>query len=806
MPSHTISQSQTSCLHCGTPLNTTSGDNNFCCLGCEFVYHSINSLGLTSFYDLRPIQQAVSAKSISPSKNFAYLDDEAVQQQITLALADGHKAVNFYLPTIHCAACVWILESLPQAVAGVQSARINFIDGRIRIVFNDSLITLKNLAEILNSIGYPPVPVDDVIVERIRRQESRTLLIRMGVAAVAATNTMMFSDFLTIGSSTTIDSQYVTLFTWTSAALTFPAVTYSAYPFYRKAFGALLLGAVHMDLPVALAICISYGAGIYTILQGGSEVYFDSIACLIFLLLSARFVQSRAVNRARASVLTTWDLFPATARLLDGHSVIERSLREIKIGDLIEIRAGERIPADGRVRSGNSTVDASFLTGEALPVNAEIGTQILGGSLNIASSLTIEVTNVGTATRLGKIIEQLRSEQTSKTILEDQVDRIGKYFIAGILLLSVLCYSLWRIYDPSLAFSCTIALLVVTCPCALGLAIPAALTVALAKAQEFKIYIRRPDALQIIAEASHFYIDKTGTLTDGSFKVIEFFGEELYLPYAFQLAKEGNFHPVARAIEQFSKISGPATLNDARHIPGKGVCALDQHGEEFSLGSLKWLSTKPSLLSPTQQARLSEWQSLGYSVSALWNSSSVLGIFALQDQIVPEAFELIAELQQEKGKLFILSGDSSAVVKGIGQKLGIPQQQVHGDLSPEEKASFIRSCNGTSLMIGDGLNDALAMQTATMGVAISGGIEATLETSGVFIAEGGIAGFLRAYRGAKRTRSVIERNLYISVVYNLLGAGGAMLGYITPLTAALLMPLSSFTVILSSIMDRYFRK
>lgn len=792
------------CLHCGAPVRKAAEE--FCCAGCEFVYRSINSLGLAGFYRLREADEKSRADKVEPQKAYTYLDDPQLAKKILSIDARGMSLARFYLPTIHCAACVWLLEKLPEVIKGVSESRVSFRSGNIEVCFDSSVISLSELARVLNSIGYPPVPAThDAMLEEYKK-EDRALLRRIGVAAVCAANTMMLADSLFQGSFTGIEEPYRSLLTWASAIITLPAVLYSAYPFYRAALGALVVGSLHIDIPISLAILFSYAGGIVHTVRGDTFVFFDSITSLIFLLLIARYAQRRAIHRARASTLTAWDLFPGVVRVCQDGKIFERAFREMLVGDVVEVLPGERIPSDGEVLSGNSSIESSFLTGESRPQKVAPGSSVLGGSINLEQKLRLRVDALGDNTRLGRIIAGLETSRDKRSVLESRVNDFTNAFVLAVLIASVATFVVWYVVDRSRAFDIAISMLIVLCPCALGLAIPTAITVALSRAQRLGIFVKNSEALQTLARAQHFYFDKTGTLTEGRIAVsgAECGARERLL--AIALASCAPLHPVARAISELPHTEMLPELKSVRHVPGKGVQAESLLATQLCLGSYKWIRERQVVIPPLFESLLNAWQQEGASVCLLDEDGVVTAVFKLSDNIRPAAIDFVSHLRQQGKEVFILSGDSQLVVNRIADVLQIPRASAHGELSPEDKSRLLQSDQSLTAMIGDGLNDADAISKSSVGIGLSGGIEATLECADIFISEDGLAGVRRLYDGAAATEKVIRRNLVYSVVYNVIGGGLAVFGYITPLLAAVLMPLSSLTVILSSALSTYFKK
>ncbi len=799
------SQSVRICAHCRTPLSTR--DEKFCCGGCELVFNTIHSLGLSGFYKLRAGTDGEGTEQIPTLKSYAYLSDPEISAQISKELPNKLTEVRFYLPTIHCAACVWILEKLPFVLEGVSSSRVSLATGQIELVLDQQSISLEKLASFMHSLGYPPVPATDSLISSEDKRIKRSFLMRIGVAAVCAANTMMLSDSLIESFFTGMEPEFLTLFMWASAIIALPAVIWSAAPFYRSALSTLLTGRVHIDLPISIAIIASYSTDLFTVISGRGHVYFDSITCLIFLLLLGRYAQWNALSRSRASTATTWDLFPVTARVKVGSDFVDKPLQEIHAGDVVLVRPEERIPVDGSVYAGTSMVDSSLLTGESLPQHAQAGDAVLGGTFNIDGSLEIVVQYTGVQTRLGKVLESIKTHQGNTIPIEDQANKISGYFTVSVLGLSVACFVIWYLIDPIKALPITISLLVITCPCALGLAVPASVAVALAQARKVGVYIRNPSAMSLLPEARKFYFDKTGTLTTGKLSVSDEIDSEKYLSLVRRLARASARHPVSLALDVFASSIEEAPLGSYRHVGGKGVEGYTVDGRTISLGSYRWFIERQIFIPEHIGAALDRWLSHTMTVSLLEIDKRTVCAFALSDSLHPHSQKVISALKSLRKEILILSGDAQPVVNAIGHSLGIENSVIRGDLYPWQKRDVLRGELSQTVYVGDGLNDAQAMQAAGVGIALKGGIESALEAADIYIATGdGIEGFYRTLRGAQKLKGIIYRNLTFSLLYNVIGATLAIAGYVTPLLAAILMPLSSLIVILSSALPTYFRK
>ncbi len=770
------------------------------------MYNSLRGLGLQAFYSHHRGEPLRPALDAAADKSYHYLDSPAMRTKLVTELAPQHHRVQLYLANIHCAACVWLLEKLPAVLTGVLYTRVHFTRAEITVDFDPAQVKVSAIAQLLSAVGYPPVPVDKGEVSRQEQALERRMLWRIGIAGFCAANSMLLAVSLFQSFFTGIESPYGHFLRWLSVLIATPAVFYCALPFYQTALSSLALGSLHIDLPISLAILATYGAGLASTWNGGEYVYFDSVTALIFLLLVGRFLQRKAVARAANIAKRSWEFLESTARRVTAHGVEECALDDLHIGDRVEVRPHERVPADGSIESGRSSLDCSIMSGESIPVAAIPGSSVTAGTLNLESTLIIRVAAVGDATRIGKIFKLVRAHHSERTAIENEANRLSIWFVAGVLMLALCAYVAWQWIDPARAFDVTVALLIVTCPCALGLAVPAAITVALGQAARAGILVKRPDALERLARIEHFYFDKTGTLTTGELQVVERHGmTALAWGLAKGLAQITHTHPASAAILRVPNVKAAASsLADPVHHAGRGMSARLADGAIVLMGSSRWMQEQSVILTPEQTAVLNSWEMRGLSPLILAFNGSALGLLALADTVRPDAERILSALQADGLSTFILSGDHPAVVSEVARLCQVPDAAARGALYPEDKAEILRSDAAKKAMVGDGVNDALAMRAADLAIGLRGQIESTMEVADIFIVEGGIAGFERARAGAKKTLRTIHRNLALSVTYNLIGATAALCGLVNPLVAALLMPASSLTVILSSIYSHSF--
>lgn len=808
------------CKHCGLPI--PQGWTEFCCEGCRQVYHIIHSLGLENFYALKERfgGEETRKAEVSDSK-YVHFDQAEFQQEYCLQLPDGTVGIRFYIDAIHCAACIWLLEKMPELVSGLLECSVDFSSRVASVRIDPKFTKLSEVARKFDSIGYKPHPFKGEIPKA-----KRELLIRLGVAAVAAGNTMMNAIPLYEGFFSGIASSYSQYLNWWSLVIAFPAVVYSAYPFYRAAFGGLRSGVLHIDLPISLGILAGYSASVINTLRESNHVYFDSITMLIFLLLLGRLIQRRGVDRAISSTNLLYALSPtASLQVLPDGSTREVFTGSLAIGDCVRVGAGEAIPADGVVARGISSVNNSILTGESAPLKVTVGDTVFAGSENLSSEIDVEVRFDHQGSRIASVLRQVEEAGRHKPPIVQLTDRLSGYFVAVVLSLATLVALYWSFAeDIWTAFDHTLALLVVACPCALGLSAPVALAVAMRKAAGSGILFRRQDAISRLAQISKVFFDKTGTLTVGAPTVSRLFlwrgaawqdvseditsvdAHKLLLALALESASS---HPMARAIRRFVSAqlqdvsaSYVERLVELEELAGQGMRGRLDSGETIVLGS-------PSFVS-----RLSD----GRSDDELFEVSQKLGELTLTTVFLaidgkPElAFgigdtlreDASAEVQALAGlglEVGMLSGDVPEVARAVAQAVGI--EQVFAGLSPEEKSSHLGQGD---LMVGDGINDSLALAKSGVGLCISGGAEAAMKSADIFVAHDDLSLVSRAIIGSRRAMGVIRFNLGVSLLYNACGITLAAVGMIGPLSAAVLMPLSSLSVVLSSVILKSFER
>lgn len=788
---------QAACAHCGLPVQVpvASDDAVFCCHGCRAAYELIQGAGLGDYYGLRERlgrdEAGAGPVEVAEPGAYAHFDDP----EFAAAHGLGPGAAQLCTDAVHCAACVWVIEQLPRVVDGLQEARVNLGTGRIRLHWDPERTSLSEVASSLDRLGYPTRAVD-ADVDRRSKLQRRAEIVRIAVAGAVAGNVMMLASSL-YGGGFGAEEGVRGLFEWVSLALTVPSVLWAAAPFHRRALAGLRVGVLHMDLPISLGLMAGFGASAIATIRGTGEVYFDSVTVLVFLLLLGRWVQHRGQDAALSRAELAQLLVPGTALKHSPDGWQRAASTTLRPGDRVRVAGGERFPADGRVAEGRGHADLSLLTGESRPVPLHEGAPVFAGATLLGDSLDVVVEKVGAQSRVGQLVAAIESADASRAPIVHLADRLGGWFVAAVLVLALAGGLAWWFVDPSRVFDVVVALLVVSCPCALGLATPVALAAARGGAARAGILVRSTEALERAARAKSVVLDKTGTLTEGRHRVGRVILEDPALRRAVAALESRSRHPVGQALARWGAELGPGPLpepQDFHERVGKGIEGIVE-GVRIRVGSPAWID--PGRCAEEVRAVVAE----GQTAVVVEAGGRVEGVIGLGDRLQDDAPQGVARLRRLGLQVSVRSGDDPEVVRQVAARLGI--EDARGSMTPEDKAEEVRT-HGDAVMVGDGVNDALALREAAVGVAVGGGAEAALLVADVYLTRPGVAAVAAFVEGSRRTMGVVRRNLWFSAAYNLCFATLALAGHINPLAAAVLMPISSLTVVVSSILARPF--
>jgi Cu2+-exporting ATPase len=752
----------------------------FCCAGCEAVARAIVAGGFEKYYEARE-GAGLRPDTLPPVQVY---DDPAAQREFVAAPSEDVREATLILDRIRCAACLWLNEQALRRVPGVIRADVNFTTQRANIAWDARVTRLSLVLEAIRAVGYDAYPFDPRRGDALARRERRGALWRLFVAGFGAMQVMMYAwpAYVDAGAGTlTADAE--ALMRWASFIITTPVVLFSCAPFFRGAWLDARRRRISLDTPIALGIAAGFAASAWATLAGTGEVYFDSIAMLAFLLLGARTAELIARQKAGRELdrLARW--MPSFALRL-AHGATERvPAHALAAGDLVVIPAGERVPADGVVQEGASSADESLLTGEAQPVPKGMGQALVGGSINLEQPLTMRVTRAGADTQAAAIGRLIERAAATKPRLVERADRLAQYLtlvvIATAALAGLFSGNVWV----------AVAVLVATCPCALGLASPIVLTRAGAQLLARGAALTRTRALEALERARDVVLDKTGTLTLGRPTIarVAVLGDkdEAQCRALAAALEASSTHPLARAFRWAGQ--GP-TVQGLRNATGRGVEArLD--GRHVRIGSRRFCAEIAGAGMPVADAQV-----------YLVEEGRWLAAFFVEDALRPEAAGIVQSLARRGLRMHLVSGDDPAVVESLARRLGI--EAWAGGATPQEKFDYVARLQAEGrvvAMVGDGLNDAPVLARADASIAMGAGADvARLHADVVLTGDrlGALEDVLALSRGAMR---LVRQNLGWALAYNAVALPAAALGFIGPWEAAIGMSASSFIVVLNAL-------
>lgn len=795
------------CFHCGLPvlkpdlfgLKIDGEYRQMCCKGCEAVAKAIVNSGMEDYYKHRT-ENAESAANELPDfiQQLKSYDLPEIQESFVQHKEGAVREATLILEGINCAACVWLNEQYVSALQGVLSISINYSTRRARLRWDNDQIHLSDILAAIHDIGYKAYPFDAEQQHALLEKERKLHIRRLGLATVLGMQVMTLAVALYVGEWRGIDEEMRRFFTWLGLGLTLPVLLYSARPFFESAWRDLKIHRAGMDVPVSLGMLGAFSVSAMNTLSGDGPVYYESVCMFVLFLLTARYFEFVARKRALETSEVLTHCQPATATLisdLEGNQCQETvPAMQLVANDLILIRPGEVIPADGIIVEGNSSVDESILTGESHPVRKHPGDSLIGGSINIENSLNVKVTHAAgnsLLSHLGQLVDQAQSE---KPELVQIADKLASYFVMAVLIITTAVGFWWWQSGSDNWIPITLSLLVVTCPCAFSLATPTAVTAAMGKFLSTGLLVTRSTALETLARTDHFIFDKTGTLTKGKMAIKEISllshtPQERALTIAATLERHSE-HPIARAFvknEESSEIKATQITNHT----GAGVEGKID-GEHYFIGSPRFIQEKCGhIIEPAETA--------GTPV-ILASKSAPIALFVLDDPLKEEAKPLISTLQRAGCKVTMLSGDHNKTVREIATSLGI--DHYHGEMKPEDKLEKLRQFQRqgeTVTMIGDGLNDAPVLAAANISIAMTEGARLTQSSADLIMLSNQLMPIAQAKALSQKLLSVIRQNLFWAIGYNLIALPAAAMGFVPPWLAALGMSASSLVVVANSL-------
>jgi Cu2+-exporting ATPase len=783
------SQQRPDCFHCGLPsiVGLELDEHSFCCPGCRGVYQFLRDARLDSYYQYRdkPSGKPIDARTeLGASANEAYAAEHRFFDQPEIAKDLLHDGCYYLmLDGLHCVACSWLIEKVLQKQPGVKNVEVNYSLSRAKVDMLEPQLGPGFLLRKVETLGYTAVPYNPTLHERPLLQQENQRLYRVGVAAFSTGNIMLFAFALYTGADQ--DLGYRDVFHWLSFTLSLPTIFYSAMPFWRGAVTAVRERTMSGDVTIALGLATTWIYSVYATLTGLDQVYFDTACTFVFVLLVARLLESAARLRSGSILERLLSLNSRTATRKEGDDWVEVSVDKLVAGDLVRVGPGQKIPADGKIRMGTAYVDQSSLTGESLPRSVAPGEEAFAGSICMDGSLEITLEKTGKATALNQIAQFLEKSQSSVSPRQRTIDRVSRYFLLAVLP----CAALAGLMH---SWSAAVSVLIITCPCALGIAGPLVVSVAGGTAASSGVLFRDGRALERLPSVSHVILDKTGTLTLGQLRLVDWHGQPESLGWATALEQHST-HPMARAFLRAWNAAIP-DVEEFQSVAGCGICGRVE-GKWMRLGSPSYLGL----------AELSDNSRPGTTTVMLEVDGAMVATFYLADQIRPESLEVVQALRRNGLQVSLLSGDQPDCVKEMAERLGISQWRAR--CMPLDKVNFVKELQAQGQVVafvGDGNNDAPVLGQADIGFSLSSASELSTETADWLLLRPGLTPVLSAFQLAKLAQRVLATNIRLAVGYNCLTIPVASMGLVTPLIAAVAMPISSLFVVGNSLRVAYF--
>ncbi len=784
------------CAHCGLPAPDVDEGDAFCCPGCRAASTALRAAGLEDYYAIR---ERFGSDEAKPAIEFAdtaaeqFDSDDFIKNQ-AVTKVPGTLACEVHLDGVHCAGCVWLVERMPLVVDGVRDASLNLPRARLTVEWDPEVVKLSTIARWLAQFGYAAYPIDKSRSGR-RDQAERRILTKVGVSWALAGNVMLLASALYSGLAIE-DGAMFHATRVLSGLLAFASILYGGREFFRRAWASFRPWAgwqkLSIDVPISVGILVGFAHSTYAAITGFGEVWFDSIAVLIAALLTARWLQMRGRRAAGDATEKLLSVMPRTARRVSPSGEIEEvEASSIAVGDTVEIRMGDVVPVDGAVVSGRSSTERAVMTGESRPESVGPGDMVHAGETVVGAPIRVMVRAVGEATRLGQLLHWVESDDGRKAPVVHLADRLSGMFVAAILLAAAGTGVLWTaIAGADVAVHHMVALLVISCPCALGMATPLAMTVGMGRAARIGVFVKHEDALEQLGRVDVALFDKTGTISVGEMKVHAAGVERDTLEFVAALERSSS-HPIAVAFAPWDV--GLETL-DVEERPGLGLSGIVD-GRSVRVGSTRYLSAP--------QSEVDVCLEQGLTPIVVEIDGRFCGVIGVGDAIRPEAREVLASLRARGIETSLLSGDRPELVAQAAAALGLDETHALGGRTPEEKLALVEQLQAQGkvvAMVGDGVNDAGALKRANVGIAVSGASQMNYQAADVFLTGRGLEPLLTLWSGSDSVMGVVRRNLALSLGYNVLGVSLAALGLVSPLFAAVAMPISSVTVVLSSLL------
>lgn len=803
-----MNQRASTCFHCGEPVPDTvdlsvaieNQPRQMCCPGCKAVAEQIIALGLEDYYRHRT-ELAEKPTELVPDelRKLDVFNLPQVQSGFVEALDSDTREAALIIEGISCPACTWLIESRLAGIPGIDTVQVNFTTQRCRVRWHENRLKLSDILAAILQLGYKGQPYNHQQREQYYDDERKSRLIGLGIAGLFGMQVMMIAIALYFGDYSGIEDIYRRFFAWISLFLTLPVFLYSARRIFTGAWRDIRNRHPGMDIPVSLGLLIAMGGSISATLQGQGHIYYDSIVMFIFFVLAGRYFEFMSRKKSVAYLDNILSVLPAYATRLNTDGIGEPvAIGELAIDERILVKPGEVIPVDGTVIEGHSSVDESILSGESLPLEKHGGMNVIGGSVNIESPLTIQVKKIGEETFLSGVTRMIEAAGSQKTRTIQFADRLVSVFIIAIITIAAAVAGYWYINDPERWLPITVAVLVVSCPCALSLAMPTAMSVAASSLIQKGLALLERNALETLNKIDCFVFDKTGTLTTGQLKLARIdiyasqYSHEDILAVATRL-EAGSEHPLARAILNAGHINSPASVHGIKNYPGQGI-AGNIEGTNWYIGTEKFVRANCS----EQHTALPDTD-MDLRRIFLATESGIIASLYFEDTIRQHSADLVDFLSRSGYLVYLMSGDHQDAVKQCADSLAINNYQA--ELKPDEKLrelARLQQQGHRVCVVGDGINDAPAFAQADAAIAMTEASDLTKLNADVLLLSQDIKTIKTLLLIARKTTRTIRVNFSWAIGYNLVALPFAITGWLAPWMAALGMSLSSLVVVLNA--------
>lgn len=779
------------CTHCHLEFDESvmikedeNPDLNFCCNGCQGVYHLLKDDGLDSFYD--KLGKNTISQPIAVGQDSSNFDMDSFKQRYIKTTNDGFSRVDLIIEGIHCAACIWLNEKVLDETDGIVEASINFTNNKAKIVWDEDTIKLSQIIDKIRSIGYNAYPYDRSVSEQQATKANKDYFLRMSIAIFASMNIMMIGVAKYTGFFTGMDPEVLKMVHMAEFIFSTPVLFYSGWVFFRGAYFGLKNKIINMDFLVSAGATLTYIYSLYVLFGGGGHSYFDSVAMIITFVLVGKYLEVIGKKGAVDTMDKIKSQIPLEATIIKDGGKEVVSLDKIQVGDIIEVKNGEKASVDGELISGVTSFDESSISGESIPVVKNQNDKIYSGTINVGQVIRYKALKNYANSTLNNIVELLEESLNSKPQIQEKTNELSKHFSVTILTLALFTFFGWYLYNGEFENSLitAIAVIVIACPCALALATPIASLMGIGWLSRERILLKEAKYIETFAKADVVVLDKTGTVTNGKLKVIKTQGKlESFQKDILYSLVDSSTHPVSIALKKYLeekyKDLNHCDLENIQQLPSKGIEA--KYKDQNIFGG--------------RGDENSDFTTFEFKID-----DKVIVSFELEDTLKQNVKETVQYLKSQNIKVIMCSGDNEKIVQKIANEASIDKYK--SKMSPIDKANYIeklKSQGKTVIMAGDGVNDALALSKADISISMGSGADISIAVSDVVFLDDDIYSLKKSFYISKRTYGFIKQNLGISLVYNMLTIPVAMAGYVIPLVAALSMSLSSLLVVGNSV-------